>query len=63
MTNITIPIKNPDFPAGSGVSTYMSYSRLEETLHETGELKPNEEVSGLVVSEYGIQIYIQKKED
>ncbi len=63
MADKTIPVKDPDFRSGSGVSTFLSFARLEETLQATGELKTDEEISGVVVTDYGIQYYIQKKEE
>ena len=63
MADKEIPVKNPAFRRGEGLSTFMSFTRLEQALHATGELKPNEEIAGVVVTDYGIQYYIQKQEE
>jgi len=63
MSNKEIPVRDSAFRSGSGVSTFLSFVRLEEALQITGELKPNEQISGVVITDYGIQYYIQKQEE
>ena len=62
MPNKEVALRNPNFHSGTGTSTFLSFFRLEETLRDAGELANNEELSGVVMTDYGIQYYIQKKE-
>jgi len=61
MANKVIKI-DPDFCTGSGVGCFLGWKRLEESLQKTGELAANEYISGLEVTDYGIQYYIKKND-
>ncbi len=61
MANKVIKI-DPDFRTGAGVSTLISYTRLEDVLRAAGELKPHLRVTGYHMDDFGISFYTTQKE-
>ena len=61
MANKIVKI-DPDFRAGAGVCTLISYTRLEDVLREAGELRPKHRVTGYHMDDFGINFYITQKD-
>lgn len=43
----------------SGCAIDMSWNRLSQILHATGELRQAETIKGIVCGEHGIQLYLK----
>ena len=56
-----VKIKLEDMFFFDGITSFISWKRLEEELKKSGELKKNESIGGVVVSENGIQYFLSKK--
>lgn len=60
MEKITIKF-DPKFNGCSGVINFASWDRLKEYIAPAANLTDEEEISGLVIDERGINIFIKSK--
>lgn len=61
MTPTMIPVAPGATVSGGGVTNFMSWQRLEQALRQTGEVRPNERIEKVEVSDHGLQIYYQNR--
>lgn len=55
-----VPVSEPGFKSGSGVTTSISYEQLIEILRERGYIRKTEDVRGLMVEERGLTFYVER---
>ncbi len=60
MQLITVPIAPGAKAEGGGVCNFMSWNRLQDTLRNTGEVRPGEEIEKITVESGGLTIYYRQ---
>lgn len=60
-TELFVSSENTRDPAG--LSTFMSWERLEEVLRRDGQLRPDEKLATVVLGTRGIDFRLQRRED